>query len=58
MLERTTISVSKQTHKQLCEIGKKGETFDTIIRRLIDFYVKYGEEVSEAVEGKDPQTTC
>lgn len=31
----TTIKVSDETHEALCELGKKGETFDEIIQRLI-----------------------
>jgi predicted CopG family antitoxin len=31
----TTIFVSLNTHKRLCKIGRKGETFDEIIQRLL-----------------------
>jgi predicted CopG family antitoxin len=37
----TTVRVSKDTRKRLAEIGTKEESFDQIIRRLIDFYKKY-----------------
>jgi len=34
--ERTTIAISKETRDQLKELGKKGETYDEILRKLID----------------------
>ncbi len=33
--ERTTIELSKETRDQLKELGKKGETYDEIIRKLL-----------------------
>jgi len=36
----TTLRVSRQTRDQLAEIGSKDESFDQIIRRLVDFYKK------------------
>jgi predicted CopG family antitoxin len=33
-----TIRVSDETHRILSELGSKGETFDQIIRKLVDFY--------------------
>jgi hypothetical protein len=35
-----TIKISDDTHKLLIEIGGKSETFDDVIRRLIDSYQK------------------
>jgi len=32
------IRVTPEVHKQLLELGKKGETFNDIIERLIGFY--------------------
>jgi len=32
------ITVARQTHKKLCSNGSKGETFDQIINKLIDFW--------------------
>jgi hypothetical protein len=34
------VNVKKETHEALNEIGHRGETFDDIIMRLIDFYKK------------------
>lgn len=31
-----TIKIKEETHKKLVEIGKKGETFSDIIKRLVD----------------------
>ena len=32
----TTLTLSEKTKKQLAEFGKKGETFDTILQRVMD----------------------
>ena len=32
----TTIQISKQTREMLAEMGKKGDTYDDIIRKLIE----------------------
>lgn len=37
-----TIKVEEKTHRRLCEHGKKGETFDEIINRLLDEVEKDG----------------
>ena len=31
----TTLTLNEETKKQLAELGKKGETFDTILQRVI-----------------------
>ncbi len=36
----TTIQLSKETRGKLLELGKKKETYDDLINRLIDFYIK------------------
>jgi hypothetical protein len=38
MTEVTNISVKWATHTRLSEIGRKGETFDHIVERLLDAY--------------------
>jgi hypothetical protein len=35
----TTIQLTKRTREKLLEIGKKKETYDDLINRLIEFYV-------------------
>lgn len=36
--ERTTIPCFNPTRDELREMGKKGETYDTIINRLMNFW--------------------
>jgi len=36
MMERKSILVSEETHKRLADIGRKSETYDQLINRLID----------------------
>ena len=31
-----TLKIKEKTHKRLVELGKKGETFDDVINRIID----------------------
>jgi len=40
MGEKTTIQVSKKLRDKLKELGKKGETYEEIIRRLVEHYEK------------------
>jgi predicted CopG family antitoxin len=39
MVNITTIQLTKDTREKLLEIGKKKETYDDLINRLIEFYV-------------------
>jgi hypothetical protein len=34
----TTIKIQTETRDKLADLGKKSESYDTIINRLIDFY--------------------
>jgi predicted CopG family antitoxin len=36
----TTIKIQTETREKLADLGKKSESYDTIINRLIDFYQK------------------
>jgi len=36
--EVTTVKIRKETRAMLAELGRKNETYDAIIRRLIGFY--------------------
>jgi len=38
----TTIQVRPETRERLKDLGKKGETYDEIINRLIDFWLEQG----------------
>ena len=37
-MTNTTISITQQTKKALISLGKKGDTYDVIIRKLIKRY--------------------
>ena len=37
---KKTLKIKEKTHKRLIKIGRKGETFDTIINKLLDRYRK------------------
>lgn len=43
MQDITTIQLTKETREKLLEVGKKKETYDDLINRLIEFYTKDGE---------------
>ena len=34
--EKTTIAVSKDTARRLAKLGTKGDTYEDIVRRLLD----------------------
>ena len=36
----TTIKLKKETKRQLAQIGTKEETYEDIVRRLLEFYGK------------------
>ena len=38
----TTIKLRKKTRDALAELGSKKETYEDVIRKLIDFYQKRG----------------
>jgi hypothetical protein len=46
MLEQnaTTIKILKSTRERLADLGKKQDTYDEIINRLIDSYLKNNKE--------------
>jgi hypothetical protein len=37
-MELTTIQIKKETREKLKKLGVKGETYDAVIARLVDFY--------------------
>jgi len=45
MRKITTVKVRDKTKKELAKIGTKEETYDDIIRRLIDFYKQNNKPV-------------
>lgn len=38
--QRTTVELEKKTREKLKELGAKGETYDSILNRIIDFYLE------------------
>jgi len=46
MLEQnaTTIKILKSTRERLADLGKKQDTYDEIVNRLIDAYLKNNKE--------------
>ena len=34
-MKRTTVSINEETKEQLAKFGKKGESFDTILQRVM-----------------------
>ena len=38
MAEITTVKVTRKTRDKLAELGKKNETYEDIIEKLIEFY--------------------
>jgi predicted RNA-binding protein YlqC (UPF0109 family) len=43
--EITTIQISTKTRDELKDIGKKGETYDTIVKNLLQAYKKIVKKV-------------
>jgi hypothetical protein len=40
MIDITTIQLTKNTRERLKEVGMKKETYDDLLNRLIDFYLR------------------
>nr|WP_321353138.1 hypothetical protein [uncultured Methanoregula sp.] len=40
----TTIKIQTETRDRLADLGKKSESYDTILNRLIDFYLEQKQE--------------
>jgi len=38
-----TLKISEEAHRCLTDCGRKGETYDEIIKRLVDHYKEYKE---------------
>jgi len=43
--QKKVISVELQTHRKLMDIGKKGETFDQVINRVMESEVGQQKEI-------------
>lgn len=55
MTEVTTIQITKDAREELREFGKKGETYEEIIRRLMEKArrVAFFEEIDRIVETEE-----
>lgn len=55
MSQATTIQISKETREELREFGHKGETYDQLIRRLMEAarIVQFFEELDRIVETEE-----
>ena len=42
--DATTVKILKSTRERLADLGKKQDTYDEIINRLIDAYLKNNKE--------------
>jgi len=51
----TTIQISRDTREQLRDLGKKGETYDQLLLRLIELARrgKFFEEIDRIIENEE-----
>ncbi|MCU0799023.1 MAG: hypothetical protein MUC62_05070 [Candidatus Thermoplasmatota archaeon] len=55
MSEVTTIQISQDTRMQLRDLGRKGETYDQLLQRLIEMAgrVAFFEDIDRIVETEE-----
>ena len=55
IMSNTTISIAKETKEALLQLGSKGETYDTIIKRLIQKFAwkKLDEKWNKILENDE-----
>ncbi len=51
---RTTIPLEKETRDRLKDLGKKGETYDELVNRLIDHFMEAQQAEAEDEIEFDP----
>lgn len=49
-MSRTTVSMDEETRDRLKALGRKGETYDDLINRLIDHYLRIEQSGGPAGE--------
>lgn len=54
MGELTTIPLSKKTRDRLREAGAKGETYDALLNRVLDFHEKFNPRPTRHVVPFEP----
>lgn len=52
-MSRTTISLDTETRDRLKALGRKGETYDELVNRLIDHYLRIEQGGGPAGEAGD-----
>lgn len=50
----TTIAISRKNREALCDFGKKGQSFDQIISKILDIAVEY--QVKEKERSQQPKS--
>lgn len=55
MSAATTIQISKETREELRQLGKKGETYDELIHRLMEIAkrIKFFENIDRILETEE-----
>ena len=54
ILNRKTVSISDNTHKELVKLGVYGETIDDIIRKCIESYKREKKQQQPQMRGRPP----
>jgi len=49
---KTTIAINKTTQERLRELGKKGETYDNIIKKVLELAAKEEPEIRKVLDKK------
>ena len=42
-MSKINIQIKRETHRELSEIGRKGQSYDDIVRMLLEFYKEHHE---------------
>ena len=42
-MSKINIQLNRETHRELSEIGRKGQSYDDIVQVLLQFYKKHNE---------------
>ena len=55
MATPTTIQISKETREELRQLGKKGETYDELIQRLMEIAkrIEFFEDIDRILETEE-----
>jgi predicted CopG family antitoxin len=55
MVTPTTIQISKETREELRQLGKKGETYDELIKRLMEIAkrIEFFDDIDRILETEE-----